>query len=102
MNLSDLELQRFYHLIITPLERSGNRQFRDLSTGFNNGKGNFDLNRINEINHFISIKLINNMGKIGAGIIIYNRNVNRIVSVKYYEESIKNREVERLDIKFSF
>lgn len=98
-NLSDLELQRFYHLIITPLERSGNRQFRDLSTGFNNGKGNFDLNRINEINHFISIKLINNMGKIGAGIIIYNRNVNRIVSVKYYEESIKNREVELLGIK---
>ncbi|MCK5003698.1 MAG: hypothetical protein KAS21_01325 [Candidatus Aminicenantes bacterium] len=98
-NLSDLELQRFYHMIITPIERSENEQFRDLSTGFNNGKGNFDLNRINEINHFISIKLINNMGKLGAGIIIYNRNVNRIVSVKYYEEPIKKREVELLRIK---
>ena len=98
-NLSDLELQRFYHLIITPLERSENAQFRDFSTGFNNGKGNFDLNRINEINHFISIKLINNMGKLGAGIVIYNRNVNRIVSIKYYEESISKAEVELLGIK---
>ncbi len=98
-NLTDIELQRFYHLIITPLERSDNTQFKDLSTGFNDGRGNFDLNRINEINHFISIKLINNMGKLGAGIVIYNRNTNRIVNIKYYEELIKKEEVELLAIK---
>lgn len=96
--LSDLELQRFYDLIITDLERSETARFKDLLTGFNNGKGNFNLNRINEINHIVTIKLINNMGKLGAGIIIYSRNLNRIVSIRYYEEPIKKREIELLGI----
>lgn len=98
-SLSDLELQRFYGLIITNLERSEVADFKDILTGFNNGKGNFDLNRINEVNHFVTIKLINNMGKLGAGVIIYNRNLNRIVSVRYYEEQINKREIELLSIK---
>jgi len=97
-SLSDLELQRFYHLIVTPLEKSENGIFKDFLRGFNNSKGTYDLSRINEITHFISIKIIENMGKLGAGIIIYNRNSNRIVSIRYFEEAIVQPEVALLGI----
>jgi len=96
---SDLELQRFYNLIVTELEISDKNRFFDLSTGFNNGRGSFDLNRISKINYYVSIKIINNMGKIGVGIVIFNRNINRIVSVKYVEESVSRNEIELLSIK---
>ncbi len=97
-SLSDLELQRLYHLIVTPLENSGNGIFKDLLTGFNNSKGNFDLSRINEVTHLITIKLINNMGNLGAGIIIYNRNNNRIENIKYFEEQILKPEFDLLGV----
>lgn len=95
-SLSDLELQRFYHLIVTPLEKSGSGFFKDLLTGFNGGKGSFDLTRINEVTHIISVKVINHMGNLGAGIVIYNRNNNRIVNIKYFEEPITKPEVSLL------
>ncbi len=98
-SLSDLELQRFYHLIITPLESSGAIRFRDFLTGFSNSSGNFNMNRINETTFLISIKLINNLGKLGAGVIIYNRNIDRIVSVRYFENFVKQPEVALLGIK---
>ena len=98
-SLSDIELQRFYQLIVTQMEKSGEGIFKDLLTGFNNNKGNFDLSRINEITHIINIKVINNMGNLGVGIIIYNRNNNRIERIKYFEEPLIKPEVEFLGIK---
>ncbi len=96
---TDLELQRFYNLIVTKLEESDKDHFFDLATGFNNGRGNFNLNRISRINYYITIKIINNMGNLGAGILIYNRNLERVVSVKYVEVSVDKNEIEILSTK---
>lgn len=80
------------------MEKSGVGIFKDLLTGFNNNKGNFDFSRINEITHFINIKVIDNMGNLGVGIIIYNRNNNRIEGIKYFEEPLIKPEIQLLGI----
>ncbi len=94
--LSDIELQRFYHLIVSAIERQRNNNFTDLITGFEKDRGIFDLNKINLVSYTVSLKIVNNMGKLGIGIAVYNRNTENIVFIKYFEESVNLKEIELL------
>lgn len=93
--VSDLTAQRFYQLLISKLETAANLSFTDLMINFHQNKGEFNLNRIHPLNHLIYLKLTRNKNKIGAGIAIFSRTLDKIVFIKYVEElfTIEEREI---------
>lgn len=84
--ISDLTAQRFYQLLISKLETAANFSYTDLMINFHQNKGEFNLNRINPLNHLIYLKLIRDKNKIGAGIVIFSRTLDKVVFIKYVEE----------------
>ncbi|MGD2086023.1 MAG: hypothetical protein PVH61_07555 [Candidatus Aminicenantes bacterium] len=83
--VSDLTAQRFYQLLISRLETAANLSFTDLMINFHQNRGEFNLNRIHLLNHLIYLKLTRNKNKIGAGIAIFSRTLDKIVFIKYVE-----------------
>jgi len=92
--ISDLTAQRFYQLLISKLETAANLSYTDLMINFHQNKGEFNLNRIHPLNHLIYLKLTRNKTKIGAGIVIFSRTLDRIVFIKYVEELFTAEEGE--------
>lgn len=85
-SISDLTAQRFYQMLISKLETAGTLNYTDLMINFHQNKGEFNLNRIHPLNHLIYLKLTRNKNKIGAGISIFSRTLEKIVFIKYIEE----------------
>lgn len=85
--ISDLAAQRFYQLLVSKLEAatSSNFTYIDLMINFQQDRGIFNLNRIHLLNHLIYIKLTRNKTKIGAGISIFSRTLDKIVYIRYLE-----------------
>jgi hypothetical protein len=85
--ISDLAAQRFYQLLVSKIETatSSNFTFIDLMINFQQDRGVFNLNRIHLLNHLIYIKLTRNKTKIGAGISIFSRTLDKIVFIRYLE-----------------
>lgn len=92
--ISDLTAQRFYQLLISKLETAANLSYTDLMINFHQNKGEFNLNRIHLLNHLIYLKLTRNKNKIGAGIAIFSRTLDKIVFIKYVEELFTTEERE--------
>ncbi|UCH94858.1 MAG: hypothetical protein JSV88_32015 [Candidatus Aminicenantes bacterium] len=84
--VSDLTAQRFYQLLVSRLETAGNLNYSDLMINFHQNKGEFNLNRIHPLNHLIYLKLTRDKNKIGAGMAIFSRTLDKIVFIKYIEE----------------
>ncbi len=91
-NLNDIETQQLYQLLVSCFENKKGLNFKDNFLSFNNKKGVFNTYRIKELDFLITLKLINNRGKTGIGIIIFSRKFDRIVSIKYFEEKIGKKE----------
>lgn len=94
--LSDGASQKFYQLLVSKLEANTTYKFTDLFISFRRGKGKFNLNRIYKLNYMVYIKLMNNRGKLGVGIVVYSRDKDRIVSLKYLETEVSVGERELL------
>lgn len=92
--ISDLIAQRFYQLLTSKLETAANLNYTDLMINFHQNKGEFNLNRIHPLNHLIYLKLTRNKNKIGAGIAIFSRTLDKIVFIKYVEELFTAEERE--------
>ena len=90
--LSDDASQKFYQLLVSKLEANPTYKFTDLFINFVRGKGKFNLNRIHKLNYLIYIKLISSRGKLGVGLVIYSRDKDRIVNLKYLETAISKGE----------
>lgn len=100
---SDLVAQKFYQLLVSKLESSKEIGFVDLLINFNEKKGQFNLNRANQLNYWIYLKLIKNRTKIGAGFVIFSRSLDRIVCIRYFETSLNAGEKDILiTISFGF
>ncbi|MEN8152641.1 MAG: hypothetical protein ABFR75_01340 [Acidobacteriota bacterium] len=97
--LTDIEGQKFYQLLVSKLELNKNLNFIDLLLDFNKKNGVFNLNRVNGIDYSVYINLTNNKNKIGSGIVVYSRDLEKIVFVKYFETLIKKGERDLLKIK---
>ena len=93
--ISDLTAQRFYQLLISKLETAANLSYTDLMINFHQNKGEFNLNRIYPLNHLVYLKLTRNKNKIGAGIVIFSRTLDKIVFIKYVEElfTVEERDI---------
>jgi hypothetical protein len=100
--VSALTAQRFYQLLVARLETSGNFNYIDLMINFHQDRGEFNLNRIQDLNHLIYLKLTRNRDKIGAGITIFSRVLDRIVFIKYIEEPFAAEERDLFTTTFGF
>lgn len=96
--LSDIEAQKFYQLLVSKLELNKNSSFIDLVLDFNNKDGVFNLNRMSNLDYSVYINLTNNKNKIGSGIVIYSRDLDKMVFVKYFETHIEKGERDLLKI----
>jgi len=92
--ISDLTAQRFYQLLVAKLETAANLSFTDLMINYHQNQGEFNLNRIHPLNHLIYLKLTRNKNKIGAGMVIFSRTLDKIVFIKYVEELFTDEEGE--------
>lgn len=93
-DLSDLAAQKFYQLLVSNLESSPPSQLThtDLMVNFHKKRGEFNLNRIDKLNYLIYIKLLNNRDKLGAGVAVFSRVLDKLVYIKYVEEKISTGE----------
>jgi len=89
---TDLMAHKFYQLLVSKLESSKTISFVDLLINFNEKRGQFNLNMVNKFNYWIYLKLIKNRSKIGAGLVIFSRSLDRIVWVKYFETLLSSGE----------
>lgn len=87
-DLSDLAAQKYYQLLVSGLETGAQLEYTDLMINFHKGKGEFNLNRADKLNYLIYIKLIRHRDKLGAGIAIFSRSLDKIVHIKYLEELV--------------
>jgi len=92
--ISDLTAQRFYQLLVSKLETTDTFEYTDLMINFHQNKGVFNLNRTHPYNHLIYVKLIRDKNKIGAGIAIFSKTLDKIVFIKYLEEIYTAQEKE--------
>lgn len=84
-DLSDLGAQKYYQLLVAGLEADSQLDFTDLMINFHQRRGEFNLNRLDRLNYLVYLKLIRNRGKLGAGVVIFSRNLDKIVYIKYLE-----------------
>ncbi len=96
-NFSDLMAQKFYQLLVSKFEASQTFHFKDMMINFNGNSGEFNLNNINQLNYFIFLKLIRNRDKLGAGVVIFSKSLDRIVGVHYREVLLNAGEINILN-----
>jgi hypothetical protein len=96
-NLSDLACQRFYQLFVSQLEKLPNLAYYDLMINFSNKTGTFNLKRSEEASYLIYLRLIQHYQKLGLGMVIFSKDVNKIVYIDYKEVTYSNHELSLLD-----
>lgn len=84
--VTDLAAHKFYQQVAARLEGQPQALYNDLMIDFSQKKGEFNLNRIDRLDYLVYLKLIKNLDKVGAGIAIFSRSLDKIVYIKYFEE----------------
>ncbi|MBU4306846.1 MAG: hypothetical protein L6428_05355 [Candidatus Aminicenantes bacterium] len=101
--LNDTAMQKLYQLLISNLENEKNIRISDLLINFANGRGEFNLGRVDDLHYLLDLKLIQNKSKTGLGLTIFSRLQDKIVSVKYFEKALSKGEMDFLNAKnFAF
>jgi hypothetical protein len=101
--LTDTAMQKIYQTLISRLESEKNIRVSDLLVNFTNGRGEFNLSRVDGLHYLLDLKLIQNKSKTGLGLTIFSRLQDRIVAVKYFEKAISKGEMEFLNTRnFAF
>jgi hypothetical protein len=98
-DLSDLAIQKVYQLIFARMEGEKNIQFLDLLIDFTENKGNFNLSKADQLNYLVDLKFIRNKNKIGMGIVVFSKRIDRMAGFKYVEQEISKGEREMLDTR---
>ena len=84
--VTDLVAHKFYQQVAARLDGRPQALYNDLMIDFSQKKGEFNLNRIDRLDYLIYLKLIKNLDKVGAGIALFSRSLDKIVYIKYFEE----------------
>jgi hypothetical protein len=101
--LTDLAMQKIYQMLTARLENDKNIKNSDLLINFANGRGEFNLSKVNELDYLLYLKFIQNKSKTGLGMIIFSRWQDKLVSIKYIEKNLGQGEMDLLDAKnFAF
>jgi len=101
--LTDLAMQKIYQMLTARLENDKKIKISDLLINFANGRGEFNLSKVNELDYLLYLKFIQNKSKTGLGMAIFSRWQDKLVWTKYIEENLGKDEMEFLDAKnFTF
>jgi hypothetical protein len=101
--LTDLAMQKIFQMLTARLENDPNIKFFDLLINFANGRGEFNLNKVDGLDYLLYLKFIQNKNKTGLGMTIFSRLQDKIVSIKYIERELGQGEMEFLNTKnFAF
>ncbi len=95
--LTDEAMQKLYQLLTARIESDKNIKASDLLLSFAQGRGEFNLSRMNELDYLIHLRLIQNKSRAGMGIAIFSRWQDRLVSLKYLEKTISPAEMDFLN-----
>ena len=98
-DLSDLAIQKAYQLVFAHLETEKNLQFFDLLIDFTGNKGNFNLNKADQLNYWIYLKFVQNRNKIGLGVVVFSKRTDKMVGFKYTEQEIPRGEKDVLNTR---
>jgi hypothetical protein len=97
--LTDLAMQKIYQVLTARLENEKNIKIFDLLVNFANGRGEFNVSKVNELDYLLYLKYIQNKNKTGLGLTIFSRFQDKIVSIKYFEKNLSKGEMEFLNTK---
>jgi hypothetical protein len=97
--LNDLAMQKIYQMLTARLEKDKNIKISDLLINFVNGRGEFNLSKVSELDYLFYLKFIQNKSKTGLGMIIFSRWQDKLVSIKYVEKNLGTGEMEFLNAK---
>jgi hypothetical protein len=101
--LTDLAMQKIYQTLTARLENEKNIKISDLLINFANGRGEFNLSKVNGLDYLLYLKFIQNKSKTGLGLSIFSRWQDKLVSMKYVEKNLGKGEMEFLNAKnFAF
>ncbi|MEI6614011.1 MAG: hypothetical protein WCL37_03870 [Chrysiogenales bacterium] len=101
--LTDLAMQKIYQLLTARLENDKNIKISDLLLNFANGRGEFNLSKVNGLDYLLYLKFIQNKSKTGLGMTVFSRWQDKLVSIKYIEKNLGKGEMEFLNVKnFAF
>jgi hypothetical protein len=101
--LTDLAMQKIYQMLTARLENDKNIKISDLLINFANGRGEFNLSKVNGLEYLLYLKFIQNKSKTGLGMTIFSRWQDKLVSIKYIEKNLDQGEMELLNAKnFAF
>lgn len=95
----DILAQKYYQLLVARFEFQEKINFNDLMINFSKNQGQFNLNRTGGLNYLVYIKLIRNRDKLGVGIAIFSKSLNKTVYIKYFEELITPGEQDIINTK---
>jgi len=97
--LSDMTAHKFYQLLVSKLESDARIRFTDLMINFNQNRGEFNLGSVSGLNYLLYVKLIRNREKLGAGLVVFSKTLDKIVYVQYKEVRLNAGEKQILTIR---
>ena len=101
--LTDTAMQKIYQMLVSRLESEKNILVSDLLVNFANGRGEFNLGRVDELHYLLDLKLIQNKSRTGLGLSIFSRLQDKIVAIRYFEKALSQGEMEFLNTRnFAF
>lgn len=101
--LSDLAMQKIYQMLTARLEGDPNIKMSDLLVNFANGRGEFNLSQVQELDYLLYLRFIQNKSKTGLGLAMFSRWQDKLVSLKYMEKNLSRGEMDLLDVRsFAF
>lgn len=97
--LSDQIAQKFYQLLVAKLESHQRIQFSDLMINFNRNRGVFNLSNVSHLDYLLYVRLIRNREKLGVGLVIFSKTLDKIVNVQYKEVLLAEGEAQVLSAR---
>jgi hypothetical protein len=97
--LPDQIAQKFYQLLVVKLESHDRIQFSDLMINFERNHGVFNLSNVSNLDYLLYVRLIRNREKLGAGLVIFSKTLDKIVGVQYRETLLPEGEKQVFSVR---
>jgi hypothetical protein len=98
-DLSENAVQHLYQVLASALEANPHLHFSDLMVGFSGNQAEFNLRTGADFTFWIDVKLLRNGAKLGLGLTIFSKRLDKIVFLKYLETMLAKGELDLLNTR---
>lgn len=95
--LGDLAMQKIYQLLLSQLESEKTLVFLDLLVDFSHNRAQFNVSQADTCNYLIYLKFTQNRNRVGLGLAIFSRRLDKIVDLAYAESELTAGETDLLN-----